>query len=1224
MDMKKWKKRGMALFLAAAMVCTTALAGAPSDVEAAENEGYLQSKVTFEGRNTYLAYNDWAGEKEMFTWTGAGDTAEPSQFYQFEQTEAGNYVLISTQEGKNNAVSVRDTAAGSNVVVSETDVSDTKQQWVFENGEDGYYFVKNVASGLYLTTPRTGNSDQIDRAFLTVEEKSAENTDSQLWKPSTAVGGDVSEPAETVEGWINTAAAGNMYLSVDGGTAEDGKGIILWTGPEANQKWQFQPAGSQKEYFIVNITTGKALTSPGSDENQQLVQYTKSEDNEAQMWIFESTDTDGEYYIKNKETGLYVTANGTGGLAWIVQRTGSGSALQIWKTDAEVESVPSEMEEEETAKGGLESAANTGDDASDQYLAVNGGSVFDGAELSTWTGINGEPESNQIWEFRETDEEGVYTIVNTNSGKAVAAQNYVEGQRLVQKTPDEKDKTQLWSFTETDNENTYRIWNNSTRFYLTADVKATGSRVLQKNFEDSELQMWTTDAEVATKDIAYDYSVDIVRKDGVGVTYAVDDSTGEITFTAEPREHYEVSDIDLEINGAALGNGTENEDGSVTFVYRPESARAELTVHAKADVKTTDYYIYNPENDYPGRNQCLSPRVVEGLNGELYATFENGTPSEIKPDEYSFPVYRSDDKGETWTRVGEILNDDTVHPDSYYKITSYTDTGAPYTAEKVSADTEGAVRHPWSMQNCPQLFILPEDAGDLKAGTLICAGVAVPVEEGAEEVSDAGYGGLWDSSLDLYYSTDGGATWTYRSNIAPGGANGRNIMGYDPVWEPFFVYYENTLICYYSDETEPGDNGGQILVYKTSADGGATWSEKTTIVDTNARPGMPVVSQMANGQWILTYETVGWNPTKAGYKIADNPFDWENVTDWGDTIPGIGGVYGGSPYVYTLEDGRTVAGTGSLSEVFVNTREDGTGEWIPCKTGAPAGYNRCYLQLSTGEFLISGTEGPGFAGQNNKIFVKVMDPEEVFSAVPTFDSIKVTAPSQTEYKTGEELNTEGMAVTAVYSDGSSREIDKEAYSVSGYDKNTAGEQTITVTYAGKTDTFTVTVKEDGQEPEEPVLTCIRITEPVKTEYKIGEELDLTGMTVKAVYSDGKEAEIAEGYTVEGFDSKTAGEKEITVTFKGMTAVFIVNVSEDTVQPGGDDQGQAGDKDETGHVSGSAGKDTQNNKPVQESGQNVNTPKTGDYSHPEVYAAVLLACAVIGASAAGMKIKKKRK
>ncbi|MEI3218892.1 MAG: hypothetical protein V8S08_03645 [Lachnoclostridium sp.] len=64
---------------------------------------------------------------------------------------------------------------------------------------------------------------------------------------------------------------------------------------------------------------------------------------------------------------------------------------------------------------------------------------------------------------------------------------------------------------------------------------------------------------------------------------------------------------------------------------------------------------------------------MEGLDGTLYCTFENGIPSEIVEGEYSFPIYESKDKGETWKRVGEVVNDDTVHPDSYYKITKDTE-----------------------------------------------------------------------------------------------------------------------------------------------------------------------------------------------------------------------------------------------------------------------------------------------------------------------------------------------------------------------------------------------------------------------------------------------------------------------------------------------------------------------------------------------------------------------
>ena len=77
----------------------------------------------------------------------------------------------------------------------------------------------------------------------------------------------------------------------------------------------------------------------------------------------------------------------------------------------------------------------------------------------------------------------------------------------------------------------------------------------------------------------------------------------------------------------------------------------------------------------------------------------------------------------------------------------------------------------------------------------------------------------------------------------------------------------------------------------------------------------------------------------------------------------------------------------------------------------------------------------------------------------TLASIKVTPPAKTEYQEGEELDLNGMVVKAVYSDNREVEVDLKDVKVEGYDKNQVGTQTITVTYEGKTATFTVTVKE---------------------------------------------------------------------------------------------------------------------------------------------------------------------
>ena len=84
----------------------------------------------------------------------------------------------------------------------------------------------------------------------------------------------------------------------------------------------------------------------------------------------------------------------------------------------------------------------------------------------------------------------------------------------------------------------------------------------------------------------------------------------------------------------------------------------------------------------------------------------------------------------------------------------------------------------------------------------------------------------------------------------------------------------------------------------------------------------------------------------------------------------------------------------------------------------------------------------------------------------------------------------------------------------------------------------------------PVLSGLEVSDPVKTEYAVGERLDTTGMTVTAQYSDGTTVTLASGqYTVSGFDSATAGEKQVTVSYTEggvtKTAAFTVTVKEST-------------------------------------------------------------------------------
>ncbi len=150
--------------------------------------------------------------------------------------------------------------------------------------------------------------------------------------------------------------------------------------------------------------------------------------------------------------------------------------------------------------------------------------------------------------------------------------------------------------------------------------------------------------------------------------------------------------------------------------------------------------------------------------------------------------------------------------------------------------------------------------------------------------------------------------------------------------------------------------------------------------------------------------------------------------------------------------------------------------------------------------------------------------------------IAVTAPTKTEYVEGQELDLTGATITATYNDGDTAPIDISLVEIGGYDKNKVATQIVTVTYEGKTDTFTVNVIEK-------VVTGITVTAPTKTEYIEGQELDLAGGSITATYNDGEvddDIALSEG-VISGYDKAQVGGQTVTVKYGGQTDTFEVEV-----------------------------------------------------------------------------------
>jgi len=80
------------------------------------------------------------------------------------------------------------------------------------------------------------------------------------------------------------------------------------------------------------------------------------------------------------------------------------------------------------------------------------------------------------------------------------------------------------------------------------------------------------------------------------------------------------------------------------------------------------------------------------------------------------------------------------------------------------------------------------------------------------------------------------------------------------------------------------------------------------------------------------------------------------------------------------------------------------------------------------------------------------------NAPATLTSITLSGTYPTEFTQGEEFSSEGIEVTANFDDETTSDVTGEA-TFEGYDMSMVGEQEITVSYGGKTATYTITVNE---------------------------------------------------------------------------------------------------------------------------------------------------------------------
>lgn len=150
-----------------------------------------------------------------------------------------------------------------------------------------------------------------------------------------------------------------------------------------------------------------------------------------------------------------------------------------------------------------------------------------------------------------------------------------------------------------------------------------------------------------------------------------------------------------------------------------------------------------------------------------------------------------------------------------------------------------------------------------------------------------------------------------------------------------------------------------------------------------------------------------------------------------------------------------------------------------------------------------------------------------------------TLPTRTTYSVGDTLNTSGLSLLVQYTDDTTDTL-QDGWTTQ-CDLNTAGTQTVTVTYGGKTATFSVMVE------DAPVTAIQVVTQPKKLTYLLGEAIDLTGLELSVSRgSSSTSVTWPDGGIAFTGSTDTVGECVITLTYGGCTDSIRVSVNAPTI------------------------------------------------------------------------------
>lgn len=172
-----------------------------------------------------------------------------------------------------------------------------------------------------------------------------------------------------------------------------------------------------------------------------------------------------------------------------------------------------------------------------------------------------------------------------------------------------------------------------------------------------------------------------------------------------------------------------------------------------------------------------------------------------------------------------------------------------------------------------------------------------------------------------------------------------------------------------------------------------------------------------------------------------------------------------------------------------------------------------------------------------------------FASLPALTELKITGDFKTEYLEGDNLNLDGMVVTAYFEDGTNQVLDSSDYTVSPDTtsslKSSDVEFVVTYQYAGQSHTATHPISVQTRS-----LISIDVTTlPTNVNYVVGQELDSTGIVVEGTFEGDYVSDVTSDCTFNPTVFDEAGVQDVTVTHTptGISTKFEVTVVDKAVK-----------------------------------------------------------------------------